>query len=90
MVCFTVNRIFWSSVRVYDATVMSYFRCLYLFWYVWKEETNSYTVVPFRRIWFGTVLKSQGVAVMPSNPNAQICYKILQKLFPKHAARGVS
>ena len=25
----------------YDITVMSYLRCWYLFWYVWKEETRS-------------------------------------------------
>ena len=24
--------------------------CLYLFWYVWKEETHSYTMVPIRPI----------------------------------------
>ena len=30
----------------YDVTVTSYLGCWYLFWYVWKEETPSYTMVP--------------------------------------------
>ena len=30
----------------YDVTVMSYLECWFLFWYVWKEETPSYTMVP--------------------------------------------
>ena len=34
----------------YDVTVTSYLGCWYLFWYVWKEETPSYTMVPIRCI----------------------------------------
>ena len=30
----------------YDITVTSYLEYWYLFWYVWKEETPSYTMVP--------------------------------------------
>ena len=35
---------FWGSVMLYDVIVTSYFGCLHLFWYVWKEETHSYTM----------------------------------------------
>ena len=29
----------------YDVIVTSCMGCLYLFWYVWKKETHSYTIV---------------------------------------------
>ena len=34
----------------YDVTVTSYMGCLYFFWYVWKEETHTYTMVPNKHI----------------------------------------
>ena len=40
----------------YDVTVTS---CWYLFWYVWKERSPSYTMVPMTYIW-GSFLSSQG------------------------------
>ena len=44
----------------YEVTVTSYFRCWYLFWYVWKETTPSYTMVPITCIW-GFHFQVQGV-----------------------------
>ena len=35
----------------YDVTVTSYLGYWYLFWYVWKEETPIYTMVPITCIW---------------------------------------
>ena len=32
--------------HVCDYIMMSYIGCLYLFWYLWKEETHSYTMEP--------------------------------------------
>ena len=34
----------------YDIIVMSYMGCLYFCWYVWKEGTHSYTMVPNKPI----------------------------------------
>ena len=34
----------------YDAIVISYIGCFYLFWYVWKEESHSNTMVVIRSI----------------------------------------
>ena len=42
-----------------DTTVTSYLGCWYLFWYVWKKETPSYTMVQIRCIWGSS--SSQGV-----------------------------
>ena len=46
---------YWKSAilrfhHVYDAIVTSYVGGLYLFWYVWKEGTHSYTMVPIIRM----------------------------------------
>ena len=38
---FAENWLFRGSTSVSDVIVMSYVRCLYLFWYVWKEVVNS-------------------------------------------------
>ena len=35
----------------YEVTAASYLGCWYLFWYVWKEETPNYTIVPITCIW---------------------------------------
>ena len=53
--------------------VTSYVGCLYLFWYVWKVKTHSYTVAPIGRIWRVIFLSSQGVVttLLPGKP----CYR---------------
>ena len=52
--------------HVYDITVTSYVGCLYLFWYEWKEETHSYTMVPIRHIWGVHFSNSrEGVVTIP-------------------------
>ena len=44
----------------YDVTVMSYLLCWYVFWYVWKGEIPSYTMVPIRCIWWFHEVKGGG------------------------------
>ena len=48
---FIENLLFWGAALLYDIIVTLYIRYLYLFSYVWKEETHSYTMVPIRHIW---------------------------------------
>ena len=43
----------------HDVTVTPYLECRYLFWYVWKEETPSYTMVPIKYVW-GFIFKCRG------------------------------
>ena len=57
----------------YDVTVTSYLGRWYLFWYVWKEETPSYTMVPIRCIWGVSFSSSQGGGNHP--PLGKTCYK---------------
>ena len=56
----------------YDITVTSYLGCWYLFWYVWKEETPSCTMVPIRCIWGVSFLSSQGGG---NHPPGKTCFK---------------
>ena len=50
--CFAMfNDIAYFSALFYDIIGTSYIGCLYLFWYAWKEESHSYTMVPIRHIW---------------------------------------
>ena len=35
-----------GKIGIYDVIVSLYTGYLYFFWYVWKEETHSYTMVP--------------------------------------------
>ena len=56
----------------YDVTVTSYLGCWYLFWYVWKEETPSYTMVPIRCILGVSFSSSKGVV---TTPLGKTCYK---------------
>ena len=56
----------------YDVTVTSCLRCWYLFWYVWKEETPSYTMVPIRCILGVSFSSSKGVV---TTPLGKTCYK---------------
>ena len=35
----------------YDNTMTSYLRRWYLFWYLWKKKTSSYTIAPITCIW---------------------------------------
>ena len=39
-----------SKLGNYDVIVRSYTGYLYIFWYVWKAETHSYTMVPNKHI----------------------------------------
>ena len=57
----------------YDVTVTSYLWCWYLFWYVWKEEAPSYTMVPTRC--FCGVLFSSSQGVVTSPLFGKTCYK---------------
>ena len=45
----TENWLFWGSALLYDVIVMSYVGCL-LILYVWKDQTQTYTMVPIGRI----------------------------------------
>ena len=51
--------------HTYDVTVMSYLGCWYLFWYAWKEETPSYTMVLITCTLGASFLSSQGVVTTP-------------------------
>ena len=42
------NRQFWSPSMLHDIIVTSYMESLYLVWYVWKEETHIYVMVPHK------------------------------------------
>ena len=53
------------SFEHYDVTVTSYLRCWYLFWYVWKKETPSYTMVPITCIWGFHFQVHRGVVTTP-------------------------
>ena len=50
----------------YDVTATSYLGCWYLFWYVWKKETPSYTLVPIRCIWGFNFQVHRGVVTTPA------------------------
>ena len=50
--------------HVYDVIVTQYVRCLHSLWYVWKEETHSYTMVPLR-CFGGSVFKFTGGGYHP-------------------------
>ena len=62
--CFTVIRILWGRPFC-DVSVRSYVGCLYLFWYVCREQTHSYIMVPIRRIG-GSLFKFTGKRWPPS------------------------
>ena len=50
---------------VYDVIVTPYVECLYLFWYVRKEETHSYTMVLIWRSWGFTFQVQREVVSAP-------------------------
>ena len=55
----------------YDVIVTSYLGFWYLFWYVWKEETPSYTMVPITCIG-GFIFKFTGGG---NHPLGKMCSK---------------
>ena len=55
--------------RVYDVILTWYVECLYLFWYVWKDGTHSYTV-----LWYS--LDVSGVQFLGSQPPV---YRVAKK-----------
>ena len=58
----------------YDVTVTSYLECWYLFLYLWKEDTPSYTMVglPDNMYRGGSILSSQ---VGGNHPLCKLYYK---------------
>ena len=73
--CFTVfseNRLFLRYGLALWRIVTSYVVRWYLFWYVWKEETLAYTVVPIKHIWGGSVFKITGGG---NHPLGKPCYR---------------
>ena len=77
--CFTMiteNRLLWGSALLYDVIVTSYVGCLNLFWFLWKEETHSYTMVPKQPVSVGSLFKVMGVVTVPLG---KLCYKKKKK-----------
>ena len=50
--------------HVCDVIVTSNVECLYLFWYVWKEETHSYTMV-LKKMYVKSTFQVQIVVFTP-------------------------
>ena len=51
--------------HVCGVIMMSYVGCLYLFWYVWKEEIQSYTEVYQLDVSEGSLFKFTGMVTTP-------------------------